>query len=93
MQSADWNDAAQRCIGVRLGAAAARETSRDGLLIVFNAGETAVDFVLPAPSPSMQWLLVFDTGDSVSGEQLRSADAAGVTIAARSSVLLEQVPR
>jgi hypothetical protein len=59
---------------------------------VFNAGDTAVDFALPVPSPAMQWLLVFDTGDSVSSEQLRSADSAGVTIAARSSVLLEQGP-
>ena len=78
MQSTDWNDAAQRCIGVRLGAAPVRETSRDSLLIVFNAGDAAVDFALPVPSPAMQWLLVFDTGDSVSSEQLRSADSAGV---------------
>jgi hypothetical protein len=59
-----------------LGAAAARETSHDGLVIVFNAGDSAVDFALPVPSPSMQWSLVFDTGDSVSSEQLRSADSA-----------------
>jgi glycogen operon protein len=91
MQSADWNDAGQRCIGVHLGAASiARDASGCDVLALFNASDLAVDFVLPDAARSGAWRVLFDTSRPTPGGETRVLPCrATLVIESRSVTLLE----
>ncbi len=59
MTATDWQDPALHSLGVRLAA----EESQQGadLLVLFNAGGTAVEFALPAVGAGAEWIRSFDT--------------------------------
>jgi glycogen operon protein len=68
MTDASWNAPHVRCLGVILvGDAIAEVDDRgepihdDTLLVLLNAGETAVTFTLPAAPVGQAWELVLDT--------------------------------
>ncbi len=68
MTSEDWQTPLIRCVGLRLSGEAIEEVGERGnrivddtLLILLNAHEQQVPFVLPAYQPTMRWELVLDT--------------------------------
>jgi isoamylase len=92
MNDADWNDAGQRCVGVRLGAApSARDATQGSLLLLFNACAAVVDFEIPSPAPAASWRLVFDTANPQASASFGAADRR-FSASGRSTVLFEQVP-
>jgi len=59
MTPTDWQDPTLHCLGVRL---AAEESQRGAdLLVIFNAGGSPVEFVLPAVGAGSEWMRSFDT--------------------------------
>ncbi|MGZ3496752.1 MAG: glycogen debranching protein GlgX [Vulcanimicrobiaceae bacterium] len=71
-----WHDASRRCFGALLGGETGdRFVSLSGypeyddtFLIVMNAYDTEVDFVLPSAGPFNEWELVFETAHPVTLE-------------------------
>ena len=91
MQPADWDDAAQRCIGVHLGAASiARDAGGYDVLTLFNANDRAVDFVLPDAARLGAWRILFDTSRPEPESEMRVLPCrATLVIEPRSVTLLE----
>jgi glycogen operon protein len=70
MTTADWHDPATRALGLLLHGDRIEEVDEAGaprvgatFLLLVNAGEAAVPFVLPAPPGGARWTLAFDTRD------------------------------
>ena len=63
MNAGDWHDENARALGVLIGHAFAdpHGTPNGHLLFLCNAGDTPVDFRLPAPKTNAVWQVVFDT--------------------------------
>jgi glycogen operon protein len=65
-----WTSPAVRSLGVRLNGDAIQEVDERGrpitgdtLLLLLNADETPVTFVLPVAAPIERWETLFDTAD------------------------------
>jgi glycogen operon protein len=77
-----WSSPDVRVLGVRLNGDAIDEVNErgerivgDSLLIVLNAGEDAVPFVLPAAAQTERWETLIDTADPwVPARRLRAGD-------------------
>jgi len=70
MTDETWNSPDVRCLGVRLNGDAIDEVNERGerivgdtLVVLFNAGEDAVPFSLPATGPAERWETIIDTAD------------------------------
>ena len=57
----DWQDVHSKCIGLQLNAASPPDGVAEIVLVVMNAGESAVPFTLPAPSGTGTWRVLLDT--------------------------------
>jgi glycogen operon protein len=75
MTEADWQDPEVRCLGVYESGDAADVTDEaglpiigDSLLILLNAANRAVDFLLPRPPLDRPWTLVLDTNQPAEPE-------------------------
>jgi isoamylase len=82
MTDEEWDAAWVRTIGVRLGGAALNELDENGdpiiddtFLILFNAFEGDLPFILSASRPEYQWELVLDTNQPNLKENLPVCDA------------------
>jgi glycogen operon protein len=92
MEPGDWNDGAQCCIGVHLGAASvARDAGGHDVLALFNAHDGPVDFVLPAAARDPAWRVLLDSARprAVALDPGIVACGSQLTVAARSVLLLE----
>ena len=94
MTDATWNAPHVRCLGVILvGDAIAEVDDRgepihdDTLLVLLNAGETAVTFTLPAAPVGQAWELVLDT-DGGSREPEAGVSAPVYELGGRSLAVL-----
>jgi glycogen operon protein len=65
-----WNSPGVRCLGVRLNGDAIDEIDERGerivgatLVMLLNAGDKAIPFVLPATAPTERWMTLLDTAD------------------------------
>jgi glycogen operon protein len=70
MTDAAWSSPAVRCLGVRLNGDAIDEVDEQGeritgdtLLLLLNAGTSAVPFSLPETLPAQRWETLLDTAD------------------------------
>ena len=87
---ADWHDPGLRSIAVHMNGVPSGSSDRGDLLVVFNAGDSAIDMTLPAPPERSAWRLVFDTGsDGSDGEPQPLAAGQVLRVEYRSTVLLE----
>ena len=99
MQPEDWEAGFGRAIGVFLNGDGIRERDRRGqqiqdrhFFILFNAGDDAIGFTIPAPEYSPQWEIVIDTaGERADSPPLDGGDV--VEVQPRSlMVLRDHVP-
>jgi isoamylase len=90
LTAADWHDGEARSIGVLIGHAFAdAEGVPNGhLLLLCNASEYPVYFVLPAALRDVQWQVVFDTSQWQSNDSSRQVSGEAYALAPHSSVLL-----
>jgi isoamylase len=92
MTASDWGNAFGRCIGVFLNGggipdcdARGRPVEDDCFLLLFNAGDDAVDFTLPDGDYSADWVVEIHT-DGVSALQFTAGEV--VSVASRSALVL-----
>ncbi len=89
---ADWNDSGLQSIAVHMDGAPSRAANSGDLLVIFNAADSHVDMVLPAPPENSAWRVLFDTSGSLSDAASSSyAPGQALRVERRSSVLLESV--
>jgi glycogen operon protein len=77
-----WNSPEVRCLGVRLNGDAIDEADERGerivgdtVVMMFNAGDHTVQFVLPTTSPAERWETLIDTADPfLTPRRLRAGD-------------------
>jgi len=63
LEMPDWGRHDARCLGVWLAAPQDPSDSKDvDLFLVFNGGQTNVNFHLPTPTPGFCWERILDTG-------------------------------
>ncbi len=88
MGEAEWQAGHIKCLGARLAGAGLGEVDDDGqplvgetLVYLMNAGDTAVDFLMPAFERGLRWTLLVDTFDAaregqawVGGDAFRLSD-------------------
>jgi len=82
MADRTWNSPDVRCLGVRLNGDAIDEANERGerivgdtLVLMFNAGDQIIPFVLPTTSPAERWETVLDTADPwMASRRLRAGD-------------------
>jgi glycogen operon protein len=89
MTATDWNESYLRSVAVLLNGEPARAAGDGDLLVIFNADESHVEMVLPAPPQGAAWHVLFDTHEV--GAIARGPLAAGAVLRVedRSTVLLE----
>jgi glycogen operon protein len=95
MTDETWNSPEVRCLGVRLNGDAINEANERGqrivgdtLLLMLNAGDRPIPFVLPATSPIERWETLIDTADPWQpSRRLRAGDR--YELQARSMALLK----
>jgi len=94
MQPEDWDSGFGRALGVFLNGDGIRERDRRGravvdscFLLLFNAGEAPIDFVVPDAEFADGWRLCLDTADD-HAPSARIAAGAAVTVADWSLVVL-----
>src|SRR5438093_1350456 len=70
MTDEEWNNGQSRCLGLQLAGDAIEEIDDEGLpirddtfLILLNADDLALPFVLPNHQPRIEWEVVLDTRD------------------------------
>jgi glycogen operon protein len=70
MTDEEWNNGQSRCLGLQLAGDAIEEFDDEGLsirddtfLILLNADDLALPFVLPNHQPRIEWEVVLDTRD------------------------------
>ncbi|MGA7205170.1 MAG: glycogen debranching protein GlgX, partial [Specibacter sp.] len=97
MTGADWDNAFGRCIGVFLNGGGipdcddrGRPVVDDCFLMLFNAGDDAVDFTLPDGGYATDWVVEIHT-DGVSAETFTAGDV--VSVASRSALVLRAPDR
>ena len=61
MTDADWIVSEKRCLGVRYAAALGAPNDAGPALLLLNAADTQVRFVLPAAEPDQSWCCIIDT--------------------------------
>jgi glycogen operon protein len=61
MTDADWIVPEKRCLGVRYAAALGAPNDAGPALLLLNAADTQVRFVLPAAEPDQSWCCMIDT--------------------------------
>ena len=96
MQPEDWDSGFGRSIGVFLNGNGIRERDRRGepitdahFLILFNAGDEPVEFILPDVEFSPNWDVLVDTAGTLANtEPVRPG--AGVELASKSVVVLSE---
>jgi isoamylase len=81
----DWRGATLRSLGVWFGK---RSDSAARLLLLFNAGQAAQTFMLPAPPAGNGWICRFDTACGIPEGQVPGSGLA-LALAASSAALLE----
>ncbi|HXQ31265.1 MAG TPA: glycogen debranching protein GlgX [Steroidobacteraceae bacterium] len=85
MTLADWNDPGLHCLGMWLAPDAG---PGDGaLLVVFNAGETELEFELPPTGHGAAWVRILDTGARAGAAALPCGPAE--RIASRTAIVCE----
>ncbi len=85
MTQDEWTDVGLRSLGVWFGKSS---ESAGGLLLLLNAGNSALSFVVPTPPSGGPWMCHFDTArENPEIESLKAA--APYPLAASSAVLLE----
>jgi len=97
MTESDWDDGYRRALAVRLAGAASDLVDEHGnvlldnsLLILLNASEDPVDFVIPPDGGSAEWLLAFDTASPEKADHSESAAPGSKrTLVPRSLVVFE----
>jgi len=90
LTDADWQDPGLRSIAVHMNGVSPGSSDRGDLLVVFNAGDSAIDMTLPSPPESSAWRLVFDTGSDGSDREPKPlAGGQVLRVEHRSTVLLE----
>jgi len=70
MSEDDWHDEGRRCVGMLLSEFLPAEQTRaaeDTILVILNAGEQALDFVLPDGAIATGWRCVLATGHAPAG--------------------------
>ena len=83
MTDETWNSPDVRCLGVRLNGDAIDEVDERGerivgdtLLLMLNAGDETMSFMLPADGADERWETLLDTADPwVPSRRLRAGDA------------------
>lgn len=97
MTGADWDSGFGRSIGVFLNGdgipdcdAQGREVVDDCFLLLFNAGEDAVDFTLPGDEYAEKWVVEIHT-DGVSAAEFAAGNV--VAVAGRSVLVLRAPDR
>ncbi len=96
MQPEDWDSGFGRAIGVFLNGSGIRERDRRGehivdrhFVVLFNAGDEEVDFVLPAVDFSPSWDVLVDTSGVLAGtETIRPG--ASVAVGAKALVVMRE---
>lgn len=61
MRDADWIVPEKRCLGVRYAVSPGAPNDAGSALLLLNAADTQVRFVLPAPEPGLEWGCIIDT--------------------------------
>jgi len=96
MTEADWNRPHNRCLGVRYAATAEMETETytrrldpHSFLLLMNAGEEPVDFVLPAIPTDRRWHWILDTTAADGEPSGRFAARTSFQLKAHSLALFE----
>ena len=91
--AAQWQDPARRTLGLMLAGDAAPDAGDDGepetdatLLLLLNAGDAAVDWVLPVLPGAPPWRVLLDTATGDGGGA--AADSGRIRVEARSLRLL-----
>ncbi|HVA32940.1 MAG TPA: glycogen debranching protein GlgX, partial [Candidatus Baltobacteraceae bacterium] len=97
MTQADWEDPARRCLGALLGGDTGDRFMSlhgypeidDSFLMLINAQDTPVDFVLPPAAHVRRWIELFDTSSEAAPPlDLPFAPGSALAMADRSFVLL-----
>jgi glycogen operon protein len=96
MQPEDWGSGFGRAIGVFLNGQGIRERDRRGepitdksFIVLFNAGDDAIDFTVPADEYSPKWDVIVDTA-GVLADTEPVEPGGSVEIQARALVVLRQ---
>jgi len=96
MTEADWNRPHNRCLGVRYAATAemdlgnyTRRLDPHSFLLLMNAGEEPVEFVLPAVPTDRRWHWIIDTTAADGEPSGRFAAQAGFHLKAHALALFE----
>jgi glycogen operon protein len=90
MTDADWNDPGLRSLAVLMNAGAGARKDTGDLLIVFNAGPSPVDMIVPRGSKGEAWSVVVDTAVDENEFNPAAVRAGGtMRVGAHSAVLLE----
>jgi glycogen operon protein len=90
LTAADWHDGEARAIGVLIGHAFAdlHGVPNGHLLLLCNASDHTVRFVLPPALRDVQWQLVFDTSHWQAPQSTRNISAEAYELAPHSAALL-----
>ncbi len=96
MTEEDWENPATRCIGLRMSGDAISETDEQGnaitdetLLVLLNASDKEVQFVLPSPQQGSQWTVVLDSREVAPEKQVVQKETQGLfTMVDRSLAIL-----
>ncbi|MCJ7451658.1 MAG: glycogen debranching enzyme GlgX, partial [Steroidobacteraceae bacterium] len=90
LTDADWQDPGLGAIAVHMNGVPSGGSDGGDLLVVFNAGDSAIEMTLPAPQENSTWRLVFDTDSDAPGRELALLPGGHLLhVAHRSTVLLE----
>ena len=100
MQNEDWHDASRRALGALFGGEASqRYIGVSGypefdstFLMLLNAGENDIDFVLPRAGSFVRWSLVFDTAQGPNAPGTIWAAATAYRMTSRSLSLFTAQP-
>ena len=86
MEDCDWHDADARTLGMRL------QNNTQGLLVLFNSHFEGVDFQLPAPAFSENWVCLLDSDAGTLHLSKAPQVAPGmINLSSRSIMVLEDI--
>lgn len=99
MAEGDWDDGYRRALAVRLAGAASDLVDERGnvlldnsILMLFNASEEPVEFVIPPDGGSASWLLAFDTAAPEMPEHSESAPPGHRRVVSPRSLVVFESP-
>jgi glycogen operon protein len=87
MTDADWIVPEKRCLGVRYAAALGAPNDAGPALLLLNAADTQVRFVLPAAEPDQSWCCLIDTFHEAVQPEARLPQSAEFLLEGRSLAL------